>query len=113
MCDLTAELFAGTCGTYRCRTSFELADDLAHTAIDLGDVYETATLALDGQTLGTRICPPYRFATGALAAGAHELTIDVINTLDHAIPDIFALTEPVAPSGVLGPVTLLGQNLPK
>lgn len=113
LCDLTAELFAGTCGTYRCRTSFELADDLAHTAIDLGDVYETATLALDGQTLGTRICPPYRFATGALAAGAHELTIDVINTLDHAIPDIFALTEPVAPSGILGPVTLCGQNLPK
>lgn len=112
-CDLTSELFAGTCGTYRYRSSFELADDLADTAIDLGDVYEVATLTLDGQPLGTRICPPYRFATGALVAGAHELVIDVINTLDHAIPDIFALTEPVAPSGVLGPVTLLGQNLPK
>ena len=43
----------------------------------------------------------------------HELTIDVINTLDHAIPDIFALTEPIAPSGILGPVVLRGQNLPK
>ena len=113
LCDLTAEQFAGICGTFHYRTSFELTDDLAHTAIDLGDVYEVATLTLDGQTLGTRICPPYRFATGALAADTHELTIDVINTLDHAIPDIFALTEPVAPSGVLGPVTLLGQNLPK
>lgn len=113
LCDLTAEQFASICGTFHYRTSFELTDDLAHTAIDLGDVYEVATLTLDGQTLGTRICPPYRFATGALAAGTHELTIDVINTLDHAIPDIFALTEPVAPSGVLGPVTLLGQNLPK
>ncbi|MBS6697274.1 MAG: hypothetical protein KH246_09455 [Collinsella sp.] len=113
LCALTAEQFAGICGTFHYRTSFELTDDLAHTAIDLGDVYEVATLTLDGQTLGTRICPPYRFATGALAAGTHELTIDVINTLDHAIPDIFALTEPVAPSGVLGPVTLLGQNLPK
>ena len=113
LCDLTAEQFAGICGTFHYRTSFELTDDLAHTAIDLGDVYEVATLTLDGQPLGTRICPPYRFATGALAAGTHELTIDVINTLDHAIPDIFALTEPVAPSGVLGPVTLLGQNLPK
>ena len=111
--DLTAEPFAGMCGTYRYRTSFELADDCAHAVIDLGDVYETATLTLDGRPLGTRICPPYRFATGALAAGAHEFTIDVINTLDHAVPDIFALTEPVAPSGVLGPVTLCGQNLPK
>lgn len=113
LCDLTAEQFADTCGTYRYRTSFELADDLADTAIDLGDVYEVATLALDGRSLGTRICPPYRFATGALAAGAHELTIDVINTLDHVIPDIFTLTEPIAPSGILGPVTLRGQNLPK
>lgn len=113
LCDLTAEQFPGVCGTLRYRTSFELADDLAHTVIDLGDVYEVATLTLDGQTLGTRICPPYRFATGALTAGAHELAIDVINTLDHATSDIFALTEPVAPSGVLGPVTLLGQNLPK
>ena len=113
LCDLTAELFAGTCGTYRYRTSFELADDLADTAIDLGDVYEVATLTLDGRPLGTRICPPYRFATGALAAGTHELTIDAINTLDHTIPDIFALTEPVTPSGILGPVTLRGQNLPK
>lgn len=113
LCDLTAEQLAGTCGTYRYRTSFELADDLADATIDLGDVYEIAALTLDGQTLGTRICPPYRFAAGPLAAGTHELTIDVINTLDHAIPDIFALTEPVAPSGVLGPVSLCGQNLPK
>lgn len=113
LCDLTAEQFAGTCGTYRYRTSFELADDLADTAIDLGDVYEVATLTLDGHSLGTRICPPYRFATGPLAAGTHELTIDAINTLDHVIPDIFTLTEPIAPSGILGPVTLRGQNLPK
>lgn len=113
LCDLTADLFTGTCGTYRYHASFELANDCTDATIDLGDVYETATLTLDGRPLGTRICPPYRFAAGALSAGAHELTIDVINTLDHAIPDIFALTEPVAPSGILGPVTLCGQNLPK
>lgn len=57
LCDLTAEQFPGVCGTFRYRTSFELADDLAHTVIDLGDVYEVATLTLDGQTLGTRIWP--------------------------------------------------------
>ena len=111
--DLTADLFTGTCGTYRYHASFELANDCTDATIDLGDVYETATLTLDGRSLGTRICPPYRFAAGSLSAGAHELAIDVINTLDHAIPDIFGLTEPVAPSGILGPVTLCGQNLPK
>ena len=113
LCDLTADLFTGTCGTYRYHASFELANDCADAAIDLGDVYEVATLTLDGRPLGTRICPPYRFAIDPLAAGTHELTVDVINTLDHAVPDIFALTEPVAPSGILGPVTLCGQNLPK
>ena len=113
LCDLTTDLFTGTCGTYRYHASFELANDLADATIDLGDVYEVATLTLDGHPLGTRICPPYRFVINPLAAGTHELTVDVINTLDHAIPDIFALTEPVAPSGILGPVTLCGQNLPK
>lgn len=113
LCDLTAERFPDACGTFRYRTLFELANDLADAAIDLGDVYEVATLTLDGHPLGTRICPPHRFAIDPLAAGTHELTVDVINTLDHAIPDIFALTEPVAPSGILGPVTLCGQNLPK
>ena len=113
LCDLTAERFPNACGTFRYRTSFELAGGLTDAVIDLGDVYEVATLTLDGQPLGTRICPPYRFAAGMLSTGTHELTIDVINTLDHVIPDIFALTEPVAPSGILGPVTLCGQNLPK
>ena len=113
LCDLTAERFPDACGTFRYRTLFELANDLADAAIDLGDVYEVATLTLDGHPLGTRICPPYRCAIDPLAAGTHELTVDVINTLDHAIPDIFALTEPIAPSGILGPVTLCGQNLPK
>lgn len=113
LCDLTAERFPDACGTFRYRTLFELANDLADVTIDLGDVYEVATLTLDGHPLGTRICPPYRFAIDHLAAGTHELTVDAINTLDHAIPDIFALTEPIAPSGILGPVTLCGQNLPK
>ena len=113
LCDLTAERFPNACGTFRYRTLFELANDLADATIDLGDVYEVATLTLDGHPFGTRICPPYRFAIDPLAAGTHELTVDVINTLDHAIPDIFALTEPVAPSGILGPVTLCRQNLPK
>lgn len=111
--DLTAERFPNACGTFRYRTLFELANDLADATIDLGDVYEVATLTLDGHPLGTRICPPYRFAINPLAAGTHELTVDIINTLDHAIPDIFSLTEPIAPSGILGPVTLCGQNLPK
>lgn len=106
-CDLTAERFAGACGTFRYRLAFKLGQPLANAALDLGEVFECATATLDGHGLGTRICAPYIFELGDLAAGPHELAVDVINTLDHAVPDIFALTEAVAPSGILGPVRLL------
>lgn len=106
--DLSCAEFPGKAGIFRYQASFAVAENLAGAALDLGEVFETATVALDGADLGCRICPPYRFELGTLAAGEHTLTIDVINTLDHAIPDIFALTEPSEPSGLLGPVRLLG-----
>ncbi|MFR6500700.1 MAG: hypothetical protein ACLUQW_09135 [Collinsella sp.] len=91
--------------------SFELADDLAHTVIDLGDVYGVRPRTRRTNARHAHL-PALPLATGAYRRRT-QLAIDVINTLDHATSDIFALTEPVAPSGVLGPVTLLGQNLPK
>lgn len=106
--DLSFAEFPGKAGTFRYQASLSVDKGLASAALDLGEVFETATVTLDGTLLGTRICPPYRFELGTLAAGEHGLTIDVINTLDHAIPDMFALTEPSEPSGLLGPVRVLG-----
>ena len=107
--DLTAKRFAGTCGTFRYRTSLELDEPAEHAVLDLGDVYEVATAAVDGDPLGTRITPPYAWSLDTLNAGKHELVIDVVNTLDHAVSDIFALTEPIAPSGILGPVRIIAR----
>ena len=107
LCDLTAEHFAGACGTFRYRTTFTVDAPHGHAVLDLGEVFECATVTLDGRTLGTRICAPYTFELGDLAADTHELTVDVVNTLDHAVPDIFTLTEAIAPSGILGPVRIL------
>ncbi len=106
--DLSSAEFPGKAGTFRYQASFVLGEAVTSTVIDLGEVFETATVALDGKSLGTRICPPYRFEVGALLAGEHALTIDIINTLDHAVPDIFGMTEPSEPSGLLGPVRVLG-----
>jgi hypothetical protein len=107
LCDLSSTHFPGQAGEFVYTTTFELADAAAGASIHLGDVYETAEAVLDGRNLGVRVCPPYRFDAGNLASGAHTLEVRVINTLDHAVRDMFALTEPSEPSGLLGPVSLL------
>ncbi len=106
LCDLSSTHFPGQAGEFTYTVEFELTEGAAAAALDLGDVYETAEVALDGRALGVRVCPPYRFDAGELEAGAHTLEVKVINTLDHAVRDMFALTEPSDPSGLLGPVTL-------
>lgn len=84
--------------------------NLAGAALDLGEVFETATVTLDGADLGCRICPPYRFELGTLAAGQHTLTIDVINTLDHAIPDISPSPNPPSPVACSAPSACSGNG---
>ncbi|WP_322154237.1 hypothetical protein [Paratractidigestivibacter sp.] len=107
--DLTSDTFRGQAGEFVYTAQLDLAEDAAAATLDLGDVYEVAEVALDGRPLGLRVCPPYRFDAGELAAGAHTLEVRVINTLDHAVRDMFALTEPSEPSGLLGPVALLAR----
>ena len=104
--DLTSVQFPGQAGEFTYKKGFELDADAASATLDLGDVYEVAEALIDGQSLGVRVCPPYRFDAGELAAGAHTLEVRVINTLDHAVRDMFALTEPSDPSGLIGPVAL-------
>lgn len=78
------------------------------SALSLGEVYETAEAWLDGSELGVRLAPPYVFSAGTLAAGTHTLAVEVTNTLDHEVFDIFSMTEASEPSGLLGPVALEG-----
>lgn len=104
--DLSNGAFPGTAGTYRYQLSFELSEELDGATLDLGEVNETAEAWLDGRPLGVRLVPPYRFCAGNLAAGAHELTVEVINTVDHKMCDYFSMSEPTQPSGLLGPVTV-------
>lgn len=94
------------CGTFRYETRFELAQDCA-PVLDCGELYEMLEVAVDGEPKGARIAPPYRLELGQLKAGAHALTIDVTNTVDKTVTDMFAMTEPSEPSGLFGPVKLL------
>ena len=104
--DLSLGAFPGCAGTFRYRLDFTLAANLVSATLNLGEVHETAEVWIDGTPLGARLCPPYTFAAGDLAAGTHELTIEVINTVDHQMSDFFSMGEPTEPSGLIGPVIL-------
>lgn len=75
--------------------------------LDLGSVYETAEVWVNGRNVGVRICPPYRFdIKGLLRNGINELRVDVTNTLVREQRDIISGFAALEPSGLLGPVTL-------
>ena len=75
---------------------------------DLGEVFELATVRLNGVDLGTRIAPPYVFPVPeGVVSGSNTIQIDVTNTLAKAQPDFFSAFAQQEPSGLLGPVKLV------
>lgn len=79
--------------------------------LDLGEVYETAEVILNGRTQGVRICPPYRVELTDLAQGKNHLGIKVANTLAKEQGDnTFDRAMPQEPSGLLGPVRLIRKK---
>ena len=94
-------------GTARYTASFDSQGVAAEHVLDLGDVFELATVRLNGVDLGTRIAPPYRFDVPAgVLTRTNAIEIDVTNTLVKAQPDFFSAFAQQEPSGLLGPVTL-------
>ena len=85
--------------------------------LDLGSVYETAEVLINGKNIGFRFTPPYRFdITGVLKTGENILEITVYNnTVNRKGGGFLGLSyenfnaSPVfimEPSGLLGPVTI-------
>lgn len=90
---------------YSCTVNGSDAPDSDRIALDLGEVGQTSRLWLNGQDLGVRVCPPYRYElTKALCEGENKLTIEVSNTLANAIRDHFSSFMAIPASGILGPV---------
>ena len=94
-------------GTARYTTDFDFEGVGDRHILDLGEVFELATVRLNGVDLGTRIAPPYVFGVpdGILAA-RNTIEIDVTNTLAKAQPDFFSAFAQQDPTGLLGPVTI-------
>ena len=95
-------------GTFRYEREFELPrlPENKDILLDLGSVYETAEVWINGQCVGSRIAPPYCFRAGsALKQGKNTICVDVTNTLvrqrGQNLLDRDMIQEPV---GLIGPV---------
>ncbi len=96
-------------GTFRYSAVFTLGDDAdsGPLLLDLGEVYETAEVFVNGSSAGVLISYPYRLDIGELIRrGDNELVIEVTNTLVKAQPDFMSRVAQQEPSGLLGPVAL-------
>ena len=75
--------------------------------LDLGCVGETAQVFLNGVDCGVRIQAPYCFdISRAVQVGENRLTVQVTNNRGYLERDMFSRFLPLAPVGLLGPVTL-------
>ena len=93
-------------GTFRYETGFAWPGPAGSAWLDLGEVYETAEVWLNGQRYGLRLCPPYLFELPELRPGENRLVIEVTNTLVKEQQDFLSRFTVQDPSGMLGPVRL-------
>jgi hypothetical protein len=97
-----------------------------HVVLDLGDVRELAVVTVNGKPVGTAWHEPYRLdVTGALKPGRNVVDVRVVNLWPNRLigdkqpgakPVTFApmstytADSPLLPSGLLGPVRLIGLS---
>ncbi len=83
------------------KKSFVLEHVPVRTQIDLGTVHHSAALWINGQRIGARLWPPFRFdITDAIKAGRNQLMIRIGNLVNNSYGD-------AQPSGLKGPVIIL------
>jgi hypothetical protein len=96
--------------------------------IDLGDVKNLAEVTVNGKDLGQVWHAPYRAdVTSALKPGANEIRIRVVNAwvnrmvgdeqpgaTKFTFADVkpYKANSPLLPSGLLGPVTVVREDVP-
>jgi hypothetical protein len=96
-----------TTGTFRYEKTFYLETlPGKNIVLDLGSVFETAEVMINGKTVGARIAPPYCFrVTDCLRQGENTICVDVTNTLAKERGKNLLDRDMVQePSGLLGEV---------
>ncbi len=92
-------------GTFRYETEFEWKEAGNDAWLDLGDVYETAEVWINGTLAGVKLCPPYGLEIhGLIMPGRNKLVVEVTNTLAKDKQDYLSAFAQQEPSGLIGPV---------
>jgi len=90
-------------GTVSYHTQFE--GDQARV-LDLGYAGETVEVTLNGEKLGMKFAPPYRYDLAGHLKAHNELTVRVTTHLGYERRDRFSSYLMMEPLGLLGPVVL-------
>lgn len=94
-------------GTLRYETEFEWDGSSNEVLLELGEVYETAEVWMNGEHAGLNLCPPYHMEiVGLIRKGTNKLVIEVTNTLAKDQRDFLSSFSQQDPSGLLGPVKI-------
>lgn len=95
-------------GHMRYETRFNISvDPNLKYILDLGYVGETAEVSLNGENIGIKIAPPYRFDISEYVKdGTNKLCITVTNHLGFEVRDKFSRFLKFEPSGLIGPVKI-------
>lgn len=95
------ENFSGAV-TYETEFTCSPTPETQHWLLDLGEVYETVHLKVNGRNAGFRLWGPYRFdITPYVKSGSNLISLEIANTLANG------MSGAKLPSGLLGPVKLL------
>ena len=94
-------------GKMRYTFTMQVGQNYANATLDLGRVGQTAKVWVNGAYAGIRIAAPYTFRVAdLLQEGENTVTVEVANTLVGKVRDGFSHNMAIAPSGLLGPVSL-------
>ncbi len=98
--------FSGTL-KYEIKFDCNLKSDLF--LLDLGSVFEIASVKLNNVDIGVKICPPYVFEVDKeiIKSTSNELVVEITNTLAKSNSHDLDKYMAQEPSGLLGPVKLL------
>ena len=82
-------------------------EEAKRVELDLGRVGQNARLSVNGKDIGVRFTSPYVFnVTDAITKGENEVVVTVGNTLVQKVRDRFSFNMLIAPSGLLGGMSL-------
>ena len=90
-------------GTVAYETEFAGSDG---RVLDLGYAGETVEVILNGENLGTRIAPPYRFDVAGKLREHNRIQVNVTTHLGYERRDQFSSYLMLEPLGLIGPVEL-------